>query len=78
VPLWAGERFGPRPAWWLKLAAVSGLVVSLLAMGFMMVPIVDVPRPWVFGAKVFLSGVVANLVGLAIYWNGTRKGKVAA
>jgi len=73
VPLVAGERFGPKPAWWLQAAAVSGLVVSVVAMVFMMVPIVDVPSPWKFGAKVLLSGIAANLVAVGIYWNGMRR-----
>ncbi len=73
VPLVTGDRFGPRPGLLLKLCSVSGLLVTLAAMAFMMVPIVDVKNPWVFGAKVLLSGVVANVVALVIYWNGTQR-----
>ena len=73
VPLVTSSRFGPKPSVLLKLCGVSGALVTLVAMGFMMQPIVEVKNVWVFAAKVFLSGVAANLVGLGIYWNGTRK-----
>jgi amino acid transporter len=73
IPLVVGDRFGVRAGLWLKLAAVSGLVVSLLAMGFMLMPIVDVSSKAAFAAKVVGTSLVLNLAGLAIYWNGARR-----
>ena len=73
IPLVVGDRFGVRAGLWLKLAAISGLVVSLLAMGFMLMPIVDVASKAAFAAKVVGTSLVLNLIGLAIYWQGARR-----
>jgi amino acid transporter len=77
VPLVAGRRFSEqadlRPGVFLRLACLSGLSVTLLSMAFNLVPIVDVPRPWLFGAKVVLTALGINLVGAGIYWRGTRQ-----
>lgn len=73
VPLVVGDRFGQRPSLLVKLSGVSCMVITLVAMGFMMQPIVEVKSVWGFAAKVFFSGVAANLVGLLVYWNGTQR-----
>jgi amino acid transporter len=72
IPLVVGDRFGVRAGFWLKLGAVSGLAVTVMAMGLNLLPIVDVSSKWVFAAKVAVPSVLLNLVGMAIYWNGTR------
>jgi amino acid transporter len=73
IPLVVGGRFGVRAGFWLKLAAVSGFAVTALSMGFNVVPIVDVASKWVFAAKIAGASLALNLVGVAIYWNGTRR-----
>jgi amino acid transporter len=73
IPLVVGARFGTRAGLWLKLAAVSGFAVTALSMGFNVVPIVDVASKWVFAAKVAGASLALNLVGMAIYRNGTRR-----
>jgi glutamate:GABA antiporter len=73
IPLVVGNRFGKRAGFWLKVAALSGFLVTALSMGFNVIPIVDVASKWLFGAKVVVTSLVLNLVGMAIYWNGTRK-----
>jgi amino acid transporter len=72
IPLVVGGRFGVRAGFWLKLAAVSGITITLLAMGFNLMPIVDVASRWGFAAKVTGVSLAMNLLGIAIYWNGTR------
>ncbi len=72
IPLVAGGRFGVRAGLWMKLAAVSGIAVTLLAMGFNLIPIVEVASRWAFAAKVAGVSLMLNLLGIAIYWNGTR------
>jgi hypothetical protein len=62
-----------RAGFWLKAAATSGLTVTLLAMAFNLLPIVDVTSTWLFTAKIVGASLVLNLVGVAIYWNGTRR-----
>jgi amino acid transporter len=73
IPLVVGGRFGTRAGFWLKLAAVSGFAVTALSMGFNVVPIVDVASKWMFAAKIAGASLALNLVGVAIYWNGTRR-----
>jgi amino acid transporter len=76
APLVAGTRFSPRPdlrpGAVLRVACLSGIAVTLLALIFGLVPIVDVPHPWLFGIKVALTGLGINLIGAGIYWRGTR------
>ena len=73
IPLVVGDRFGVRAGFWLKLAAVSVAVVTLLAMGLNLLPIVDVASKWVFAAKVAVPSLILNSIGVAIYWYGTRR-----
>jgi hypothetical protein len=58
---------------WLRVAAISGAAVSLLAIGFTVYPIIDVPNPLVFGAKIAAVTIVANAIGVAIYVAGNRR-----
>jgi amino acid transporter len=73
IPLVVGGRFAVRAGGWLKLGAVSGLAVTAVAMGFNLLPIVDVASKWGFAAKVAGVSLALNLVGAAIYRNGTRR-----
>ena len=77
VPLVAGTRISPRPdlrpGIFLRAACVSGVAVTVLSMVFTLIPIVDVPHPWLFGIKVALTGLAINLLGVVIYWRGTRR-----
>jgi len=71
----AAIRAGART--WLRLAAGAGLMVSLLAIFFTIYPIIDVPSPLVFAAKVIAVTLVANLIGVTIFaLNYKRRGTV--
>jgi amino acid transporter len=76
VPLVAGTQASPRPdlrpGVFLRAACLSGVGVTLLSMAFTLIPIVDVPHPWLFGIKVALTGLGINLLGAVVYWRGTR------
>ncbi len=73
IPLVVGNRFGVRAGGWLKLGAVSGLAVTAVAMGFNLLPIVNVASKWAFAGKVAGVSLALNLVGMAIYRRGTRR-----
>ena len=75
IPLVVGGRFAVRAGGWLKLGAVSGLAVTAVAMGFNLLPIVDVASKWAFAAKVAGVSLALNLVGVAVYRRGTRRRK---
>lgn len=75
IPLVVAGRFGVRAGFWLKVAAVSGIAVTLLSMGFMLLPLVDVASRHVFAAKVAFTSLVLNAVGVVIYRAGSRRGR---
>lgn len=67
IPLVAAKRFGVRPPLWLKLAAVSGFVVSVLAGYFTLIPITPVDSRLLFAVKIIVVVVAANAIGVALY-----------
>jgi hypothetical protein len=62
---------------WLRLAAICGAAVSLCAIFFTVYPIIDVPSPLIFGAKIAAVTIIANAIGVAIYVVGNRRRSVA-
>src|SRR5213082_3426839 len=62
---------------WLRLAAGAGLVVCLLAIFFTIYPIIDVPSPLIFAAKIIAVTLLANLIGITIFaLNYKRRGAI--
>jgi hypothetical protein len=64
-------RFG-APIW-LRMAAICGAAVSLSAIFFTIYPIIDVPSPLNFALKIVAVTVIANAIGIAIYWIGKKR-----
>ncbi len=64
-------RSGARP--WLRLAAICGFCVSLLAIFFTVYPIINVPSRLIFGAKIIGVTAVANAIGVTIFVLGRRR-----
>jgi amino acid transporter len=58
---------------WLRIAAVSGFVVTLLYIVFSTFPIVDVVNPYWFAAKIIAVTVLTNLAGIAVFVAGRRR-----
>jgi hypothetical protein len=54
IPLVAIKRFGVRAPLWLRLAAVSGFVVSVVAGFFTLIPITRVDSPLGFALKIIV------------------------
>ena len=76
IPLVVGTKVAVRPGFWLKLAAVSGMAVTVLSLGFNLLPIVDVASKWVFAMKVLVSGIALNAIAVAIYlWSRRRSAR---
>jgi len=76
--LFAIPLIGARPVRsgapiWLRVAAISGSAVSLLAIFFTVYPIIEVPNPLLFGAKIAAVTIVANAIGIGIYLVGERR-----
>jgi amino acid transporter len=73
VPLVVGDRFGQRPSLGVKLCGLSCLIITLMAMALMMQPIVEVKSRGMFAVEVLAAGILANVMGLGVYWYGSRR-----
>ncbi len=58
---------------WLRVAALCGFAVSLLAVCFTVYPIIDVPSRLIFAAKIIGVSVIANVVGVTIFVLAKRR-----
>jgi glutamate:GABA antiporter len=74
IPLFGMKAFGVRTPLWLKIACASGFFVTVLYLGFTIVPIIDVESRLLFAAKIISVVLLANLVGILVYTIGKGKG----
>ena len=72
IPLFGMKAFGIAAPIWLKIACASGFVVSLIYIGFTIIPIITVESGFNFAAKIIGVVVVANALGLCVYFLGKR------
>jgi amino acid transporter len=73
IPLVGATAVRTRAAIWLRVAAVCGFGVSLLAIFFTIYPIIDVPSPLTFAVKIIAVTAIANAIGVAIYLAGKKR-----
>jgi hypothetical protein len=73
IPIVGMKAFGVRAPWWLKIACVSGFLASIVYLCFAPFPITRVDRPIEFALKIIATVVLANAVGIALYFLGKRK-----
>src|SRR5438445_79496 len=66
IPIFGAAKLERRPPMWLRIAAGSGFLVSLLYSTLSVFPIIDVASWQTFAAKIVGVIVAANLVGVAI------------
>ena len=52
LPLAGRQRAIAKPPLWLQAASISGFVMTAMYLVLSLFPIIDVPHPWVFTAKV--------------------------
>jgi glutamate:GABA antiporter len=67
LPLIGLRKTGQSHPWWLKIAALSGFLMTLLFVALSIVPIVQVESRLLFAAKLMGLIVVTNLIGLFIF-----------
>ena len=67
IPLAGATTIRSGAPIWLRLAALFGFGVSLLAIFFTVYPIIDVPSKLIFAAKIIVVTVIANAIGAAIF-----------
>jgi len=78
IPLFGMKAFGVRVPAWLKIACWSGFLVSLLYIGFTIVPIISVGSRLLFAVKIIAVVVICNALGFAIFGLGQRRVRNAA
>jgi amino acid transporter len=77
IPLFARRELGVRPALWLRIGAVSGLLMTLLYIVLSIFPIVDVQSSWEYSVKTASALLGLNALGVALYLWGRKKAAVA-
>ncbi|HEY3102154.1 MAG TPA: APC family permease [Pyrinomonadaceae bacterium] len=78
IPLFGMRAFGVRAPWWLQIACASGLLVSLLYIGFTIVPIIAVGSRLTFALKIVAVVIVANALGFGIFALGHSRNRNTA
>src|SRR5205823_10393885 len=73
IPLVGATVVRSRAPIWLRIAAFCGCAVSLLAIGFTVYPIIDVPSRLIFACKIIVVTAIANALGVAIFVTARRK-----
>jgi amino acid transporter len=73
IPIFGAGAVRSGAPIWLRIAAICGAAVSLAAIFFTIYPIIDVPSPLNFALKIIAVTVIANAIGIAIYWIGKKR-----
>ena len=72
IPFLSPKERGLRPRLWLRLAAVSGFLMTLLYVVLSIFPIVDVQSSWGYSLKIAGGVLGANALGWVIYRAGRQ------
>jgi amino acid transporter len=73
IPFLSPKERGLRPALWLRMAAVSGFLMTLLYVGLSVFPIINVENSSRYSLKIAAVVLGANLFGWMIYRAGQRR-----
>ena len=77
IPIAGADGIRSRARLSVRIAATCGFGVSLLAIFFTVYPIIDVPSPLGFAAKIIALTVIANAIGAAIFGLGEKRRQAA-
>ena len=78
IPIIGLRGVEPRPPLWLRVAAVSGFLMTLLNLMLSIFPIVAVQSQTSFSLKVGTVAIVANLAGAAFFLMAEKKRRTHA
>jgi len=67
---------GDKPFWGVRVAALSGFLMTLLYVVLSVFPIIDLRNPGLFTAKIVTTVCVLQALGAAFYWRATRRTRV--
>lgn len=73
IPLVGLRGVSPRPPLWLRLASLSGLLMTVLYVVLSVFPIIQVESVAVFALKITATIVVMNLIGVGILVMARRR-----
>ena len=73
IPFLSPKERGLRPRLWLRMAAVSGFLMTLLYVALSVFPIINVENSSRYSLKIAAVVLGANLLGWIIYRTGQRK-----
>ena len=73
IPLFGLRAVTPRPPLWLRLASLSGLLMTVLYIVLSVFPIIKVESVSTFALKITMMIVVMNLVGIGILLSAGRR-----
>lgn len=75
LPLAGKQREIEQPPLWLRAASVTGFIMTAIYLVLAVFPIIDVPSPWIFTAKVGGFVLGCQLGGAALFWSYHRRAK---
>lgn len=67
IPLFGLRAIKPPPAWWVRTAAASGFLMTLLYVTLSVFPILEVKSTSSFTIKITTMILFSNLIGIAIF-----------
>ena len=73
IPLFGLRDVSPRPPLWLRLASLSGLLLTVLYVVLSVFPIIKVESVATFALKITATVVIMNLVGVGILLAARRR-----
>jgi len=73
IPLFGLRGVTPPPPGWLRVVSLSGLLMTVLYIGFAVSPIISVASVASFALKISLLIVGANVVGALLFLNAERR-----
>jgi glutamate:GABA antiporter len=73
IPVWGLRGITPPPPMWLKIASVSGLIMTVLNIVFSVIPIIEVKSAALFAMKISTVILLMNLVGVGILVAARRR-----
>ena len=72
IPLVGLRTVAPRPPLWLQLASLSGLLMTVLYVVLSVFPIIQVESVSTFAAKITMTIIAMNLIGIGILRSASR------
>jgi amino acid transporter len=73
IPIFAPKERGLRPRWWVRLAAASGLLVTLLFVALSIFPIIEVQSSSHYSLKIASVLLGVNFIGWLLYRTNRHK-----